>query len=97
MIASIGVCVGMWLERFLIIVPSLGHKYPAVQLELLSPAAERDSHYGGDVRRDDAALHAVREVRADYLDLGNEGRRASGAGTVPHKPSPSIASEEMHA
>jgi molybdopterin-containing oxidoreductase family membrane subunit len=26
-IASIGVIVGMWLERFLIIVPALGHKY----------------------------------------------------------------------
>jgi Ni/Fe-hydrogenase subunit HybB-like protein len=26
-IASIGVVVGMWLERFLIIVPALGHKY----------------------------------------------------------------------
>src|SRR6185436_17134660 len=26
-IASCGVLVGMWLERFLIIVPSLGHKY----------------------------------------------------------------------
>jgi len=26
-IASCGVVVGMWLERFLIIVPSLGHKY----------------------------------------------------------------------
>ena len=26
-IASIGVVIGMWLERFLIIVPSLGHKY----------------------------------------------------------------------
>ena len=26
-IASVGVVVGMWLERFLIIVPSLGHKY----------------------------------------------------------------------
>jgi molybdopterin-containing oxidoreductase family membrane subunit len=26
-IASCGVIVGMWLERFLIIVPSLGHKY----------------------------------------------------------------------
>jgi molybdopterin-containing oxidoreductase family membrane subunit len=26
-IASIGVCIGMWLERYLIIVPSLGHKY----------------------------------------------------------------------
>jgi molybdopterin-containing oxidoreductase family membrane subunit len=26
-IASFGVIVGMWLERFLIIVPALGHKY----------------------------------------------------------------------
>jgi molybdopterin-containing oxidoreductase family membrane subunit len=26
-IASIGVCVGMWLERFLIVVPSLAHKF----------------------------------------------------------------------
>src|SRR5215831_19048461 len=26
-IASLGVCVGMWLERFLIVVPSLSHKY----------------------------------------------------------------------
>jgi Ni/Fe-hydrogenase subunit HybB-like protein len=26
-IASFGICVGMWLERFLIVVPSLGHKY----------------------------------------------------------------------
>jgi molybdopterin-containing oxidoreductase family membrane subunit len=26
-IASLAVCVGMWLERFLIVVPSLSHKY----------------------------------------------------------------------
>jgi Ni/Fe-hydrogenase subunit HybB-like protein len=26
-VASFGVIVGMWLERFLIVVPSLGHKY----------------------------------------------------------------------
>ena len=26
-VASIGVVIGMWLERFLIIVPSLSHKY----------------------------------------------------------------------
>jgi molybdopterin-containing oxidoreductase family membrane subunit len=26
-IASCGVVIGMWLERFLIVVPSLGHKY----------------------------------------------------------------------
>jgi Ni/Fe-hydrogenase subunit HybB-like protein len=26
-IASFGVCLGMWLERYLIVVPSLGHKF----------------------------------------------------------------------
>jgi molybdopterin-containing oxidoreductase family membrane subunit len=26
-VASLCVCVGMWLERFLIVVPSLSHKY----------------------------------------------------------------------
>jgi Ni/Fe-hydrogenase subunit HybB-like protein len=26
-IASIGICIGMWLERFLIVVPSLSHKF----------------------------------------------------------------------
>jgi len=26
-IASIGVVIGMWLERYLIVVPSLAHKY----------------------------------------------------------------------
>jgi len=26
-VASFGVLIGMWLERFLIVVPSLGHKY----------------------------------------------------------------------
>lgn len=26
-VASFAVCIGMWIERFLIIVPSLGHKY----------------------------------------------------------------------
>jgi molybdopterin-containing oxidoreductase family membrane subunit len=26
-IASVAVCIGMWLERFLIVVPSLSHKY----------------------------------------------------------------------
>src|SRR5581483_4506667 len=26
-VASFSVCIGMWLERFLIVVPSLSHKY----------------------------------------------------------------------
>jgi molybdopterin-containing oxidoreductase family membrane subunit len=36
-IASIGVIVGMWLERFLIIVPSLGHKYLPYSFGRYSP------------------------------------------------------------
>ena len=38
-IASIGVVIGMWLERYLIIVPSLGNKYLPVQLRQLPAAA----------------------------------------------------------
>jgi Ni/Fe-hydrogenase subunit HybB-like protein len=36
-IASVGVCVGMWLERFLIVVPSLGHKYLPYSWSLYRP------------------------------------------------------------
>jgi molybdopterin-containing oxidoreductase family membrane subunit len=36
-IASVGVIVGMWLERFLIIVPSLGHKYLPYSFATYSP------------------------------------------------------------
>jgi molybdopterin-containing oxidoreductase family membrane subunit len=36
-IASIGVLIGMWLERFLIIVPSLGHKYLPYSFGRYSP------------------------------------------------------------
>ena len=74
-VASCGVLVGMWLERFLIIVPSLGHKYAALQLGQLQPAAGRDHDHDLDLRGHGAALHAVREVRADHLDLGAEGRQ----------------------
>jgi len=36
-IASIGVIIGMWLERFLIIVPSLGHKFLPYSFGTYSP------------------------------------------------------------
>ena len=41
-VASFGVCVGMWLERFLIVVPSLGHKYLPYSVGHLPAAAGRD-------------------------------------------------------
>ena len=81
-IASFGVVVGMWLERFLIIVPSLGHKYLPYSWGTYSPQPGRDHHHGRDVRGDGAALHAVREVRPDHLDLGAEGGRAPAAGAA---------------
>jgi molybdopterin-containing oxidoreductase family membrane subunit len=37
-IASFGVVVGMWLERFLIIVPSLGHKYLPYSFGIYRPS-----------------------------------------------------------
>ena len=52
----------------------------AVLVGHLRPTAGRDDHHGGDVRGDGPALHAVREVRADHLDLGAEGRPAVAHG-----------------
>ena len=43
-VASCGV-FGMWLERFLIIVPSLGHKPLPYSWGSYSPAAGRDLHH----------------------------------------------------
>ena len=37
MIASVGVLIGMWLERYLIIVPSLGNKYLPYSFGTYSP------------------------------------------------------------
>ena len=96
-IASFGVLVGMWLERFLIIVPSLGHKYLPYTLGHLPAAAGRDHDHGRDVRGDGAALRAVREVRADHLDLGDEGGRASVAGADRRRRSDEHALGETHA
>ncbi len=78
-VASTTVLVGMWLERFLIIVPSLGHKYPRVQLGQLSAAAGGDPDHARDVRGHVAPLRALREARANHLGLGAESRRRPGA------------------
>ena len=51
----------------------------ALQLGQLQPAADRDLHHGRDLRGDGAALHAVRQVRADHLDLGAEGRQPAAS------------------
>ena len=61
----------------------------AVQLGHLPAAAGRDHHHDLDVCRDGAALRPVREVRADHLDLGAQGRRASRR----MRPSPEEAEE----
>jgi molybdopterin-containing oxidoreductase family membrane subunit len=36
-VASFGVILGMWLERYLIVVPSLGHKYLAYSWGTYTP------------------------------------------------------------
>ena len=49
---------------------------PALHLRHLPAAAGRDDHRRRDVRRDGAALRALRQGRADHLDLGAEDARA---------------------
>ena len=78
-------CVGMWLERYLIIVPSLGHKPLPYSWGTYSAAAGRDLHHGRHLRGDGAALHAVRQVRADHLDLGDEGRQSAASRRSPRR------------
>ena len=75
-IASFGVVIGMWLERFLIVVPSLSHKQLPYSWGTYAADAGGAHDHGGDLCRHDPALHAVREVRADHRDLGAEGRPA---------------------
>ena len=72
-IASCGVVIGMWLERFLIIVPSLGHKYLPYSFGTYAPAAGGDRHYHRHLLRDGPALRPLRQGRADHFDLGAEG------------------------
>ena len=95
MIASFGVLVGMWLERFLIVVPSLGHKYLPYSWGTYRPRPVEILITDLDVRRDGAALRAVLEVRADHLDLGAEGR-ASRSRTRPRRSGCEHALGEAH-
>ena len=71
-IASLGVVVGMWLERFLIIVPSLGHKYLPYAYGIYRPRLLEVIDRRRDVRGDYAAVRALRQGRADHLDVGTE-------------------------
>ncbi len=79
-IASIGVVVGMWLERFLIIVPSLGHKYLPYSYGIYRPQPVEIIIAGATFAGDDAALRVLRQDRSDHLDLGAQGGRSPTAG-----------------
>jgi hypothetical protein len=68
-----GVLIGMWLERFLIVGAVARPQIPALLVGRLPSAAGRDHDHDLDVRGDDAALRPLLEVRADHLDLGDEG------------------------
>ena len=56
---------------------------PALCLRHLPAAADRGDHRRRDVRRDDAAVRALRQGRADHLDVGAEdaGARARSQAT----------------
>ena len=60
-VASIFVNIGMWFERFNIVVTSLQSRLPAVVLELLHPEPRRGRHPGRQLR---PVLHLLPAVRA---------------------------------
>ena len=69
MIASFGVIVGMWLERFLIVVPSLCPcSCPTITVSALLGG---NYDYGGAFAAM-GLLYFCSRSRADYLDLGTE-------------------------
>ena len=76
-IASCGVVAGMWLERFLIIVPSLSRKSTLVLVGHLHAGVAGNRHHDCVIRSDGAAVRARFEVRADHFDLGTESWRTS--------------------
>ena len=70
-IASCTVVVGMWLERFLIVVPSLEHKFLPYSWGTYRPTWVEDHADGFELWHDGAALPAVLEIRAHDFHLGD--------------------------
>ena len=88
-IASVGIVVGMWIERFLIIVPALEHKFLPYCLWTLPPHLGGNHAHGLLVRPDGPALLVVLEVRAGDFRVGIEGRAAPPVAR-PRMPAPSV-------
>ena len=61
-IASIMVIIGMWLERYLIIVPTLQFRPSCSHLGPLRAYMGRDLDHCGYVRDDGSAVSHLREV-----------------------------------
>ena len=77
-IASSTIVVGMWLERFLIVVPSLGTKYLPYSWSFLPAATGRDHDHGRNLRGDGAFYtlfaKAVPIISIWELKVGGHGR-----------------------
>ncbi len=72
-IASCAIIVGMWIERFLIIVPALDRKFLSLLLgQLPAHLGGRHAH-GLELWHDGAALPAIHEICAHDFRLGDEG------------------------
>ena len=81
LVASIFVNIGMWLERFTIVVPSLSNpRAPVHDVRLLAELG-RVVADGGLLRGVRAALHGIHEAVSDHLDLG-----AGAAAPQEHEP-----------
>ena len=73
-VISIIVNIGMWFERFVIIVTSLHRDFLPVELGLLPARPRRHLHLHRHLRAVPHAVPAVRPVPADDRDLRSEGR-----------------------
>jgi Ni/Fe-hydrogenase subunit HybB-like protein len=98
--ASCCVVVGMWIERFLIIVPTLIHPYLPYNYGHYWPSVTGNVHrrrHGGLLH---PAVFPVREIQPDDFDSGNMKRvcrwRPSMRATCPTRDLPGTSPGDVH-
>ena len=79
MIVALAVNVGMWMERFVIIVASLQSRFPAVELDDLQADLGRSLHVGRELRAVFDVVPVVLPLLADGGHVGSQAGPAAGA------------------
>ncbi len=91
-IASVCVVVGMWLERFIIVVPTLANPRLNAAASSLFPHLGGNGHHRRHLRRHGDALHDLRASRSPSSPCGNTSRTRTPTRTrTEARPGPPVA------